>query len=60
MTQITDRINEITYKKGGVRTQLLTNVLSPDGNTIGVMYMRFDDKGQKVVNVTFATYEKMK
>jgi hypothetical protein len=34
-------------------------VLSPDGNTIGVMYMRMDPTGKKTTNVTFATYEKM-
>src|SRR5580700_6083518 len=27
---LTDRINEIIYKKGGKVTQVLTNVLSPD------------------------------
>ena len=56
--QITDRINEIIYKKGGKITQVLTNVLSPDGTTIGVMYMRMTPEG-KTANVTFATYEKM-
>jgi hypothetical protein len=56
---ITDRINEIIYKKGGRVTQVLTNVLSPDGNTIGVMYMRMDAES-KVSNITVATYEKMK
>ncbi len=55
---ITDRINEIVYKKGGKVTQILTNVLSPDGNTIGVMYMRDDGNG-KTTNVTYATYERM-
>jgi hypothetical protein len=57
---ITDRINEIVYKKGGKVTQVLTNVLSPDGDTIGVMYMRMDAEGKKTTNVTFATYEKIK
>ena len=57
---ITDRINEIVYKKGGKVTQVLTNVLSPDGNTIGIMYMRMDAEGKTTTNVTFATYEKMK
>jgi hypothetical protein len=52
---VTDRINEITYKKGGRVTQILTNVLSPDANTIGVMYMRLDADG-KTTGVTFATY----
>jgi hypothetical protein len=55
---ITDRINEIIYKKGGKVTQVLTNVLSPDGTTIGVMYMRMTAEG-KTANVTFATYEKL-
>jgi len=56
---INDRINEIVYKKNGVVTQILTNVLSPDGRTIGVMYMRMDPTGQRVTNITVATYEKM-
>jgi hypothetical protein len=56
---ITDRINEIVYKKDGKVTQVLTNVLSPDGQSIGVMYMRQNAEG-KTTNVTFATYEKMK
>ena len=55
---VTDRINEIIYKKGGKVTQVLTNVLSPDGTTIGVMYMRMSPEG-KTSNVTFATYEKL-
>jgi hypothetical protein len=57
---VTDRINEIIYKKGGKVTQVLTNVLSPDGDTIGVMYMRMDPEGKRTTNVTFATYEKIK
>jgi hypothetical protein len=55
---ITDRINEIVYKKDGKVTQVLTNVLSPDGNTIGIIYMRADGSG-KTTAVTFATYERM-
>ena len=55
---VTDRINEIIYKKGDKVTQVLTNVLSPDGSTIGVMYMRMTPEG-KTSNVTFATYEKL-
>ncbi len=55
---VTDRINEIIYKKGGKITQVLTNVLSPDGSTIGVMYMRMNAEG-KTSGVTFATYEKL-
>src|SRR5829696_284291 len=56
--QITDRINEIVYKKDGKITQVLTNVLSPDHTTIGVMYMRMTPEGT-TSSVTFATYEKM-
>jgi hypothetical protein len=54
---INDRINEIIYKKDGRITQVLTNVLSPDGSTIGVTYMRMNAEG-KTTGVTFATYEK--
>ena len=52
-------INEIVYKKSGKVAQVLTNVLSPDGDTIGITYMRMDEAG-KTSNVTFATYERMK
>ena len=55
---ITDRINEIVYKKNGKISQVLTNVLSPDGTTIGVTYMRMNPEG-KTTGVTFATYEKL-
>jgi hypothetical protein len=54
---INDRINEIINKKDGKVTQILTNVLSPDGNTIAVMYMRDDGTG-RTTNVSFATYER--
>ena len=56
---ITDRINEIVNKRDGRVTQVLTNVLSPDGNTIGVIYMRDDGNG-KTTAVSFATYERIK
>jgi hypothetical protein len=52
-------INEIVYKKSGKVAQVLTNVLSPDGDTIGIIYMRMDEAG-KTSGVTFATYERMK
>jgi hypothetical protein len=58
VTTINERVNEIVNKRNGRVTQILTNVLSPDGNTIGVMYMRDDGNG-KTTNVTFATYERM-
>jgi hypothetical protein len=57
VTIINDRINEIVYKKAGKITQILTNVISPDGSIVGVMYMR---PGDAATTVTFATYERMK
>ena len=57
--RISDRVTEIVNKKDGKVTQLLTNVLSPDGNTIAVMYMRDDGSG-KTTGVTFATYERIR
>ncbi len=56
--RINDRINEIVNKRDGRVTQILTNILSPDGNTIAVVYMRDDGNG-KTTNVTFATYERI-
>jgi hypothetical protein len=56
---ISDRVNEIVYKKAGVVTQVLTNILSRDGNTIAVVYMRQDADG-KTTGVTNATYERQK
>ena len=55
---VNDRVNEIIYKKDGRISQVLTNVLSPDATTIGIIYMRMNAEG-KTTNVTFATYEKM-
>jgi hypothetical protein len=56
---IDNRINEIINKRDGKVTQILTNVLSPDGDTIAVIYMR-DDGAGKTTNVSFATYERIK
>lgn len=53
------QINEIINSKDGVITQRLTNILSPDGNTIAVVYMRDDGQG-KTTAVSFATYERMR
>jgi hypothetical protein len=55
---ITPSINEIVYKKNGKVSQILTNVLSPDHNTIGIIYMRQGAEGQ-TTSVTFATYERI-
>jgi hypothetical protein len=51
-------VNEIVYKKNGRVTQILTNVLSPDHDTLGIIYMRQDADG-KTSNVTFATYQRI-
>ncbi len=56
--KVTDRINEITYKEGGRIVQILTNVISTDGQILGIIYMNMDQAG-KTSRVTFATYEKM-
>jgi hypothetical protein len=55
---ISDRTAEITYKRSGRITQILTNVLSPDAQTLGIIYMSMDEAG-KTTRVTFATYERM-
>ena len=56
---INPAVNEIVYKKNGTVTQILTNVLSPDHDTLGIIYMRQDADG-KTTNVTFATYQRLK
>ena len=56
---ITDRIAEIVYRRNGQITQVLTNVLTPDGSTLGIIYVRPGADG-KPDTVSFATYEKIK
>lgn len=56
---INEHVTEIVNKRDGVVTQRLTNVLSNDGQTIAVIYMRDDGNG-KTTSVNFATYERMK
>jgi hypothetical protein len=56
---ISDRIAEIVYKRDGQVTQVLTNVLTPDGNTLGIVYVRPGRDG-KPDSVSFATYERIK
>jgi hypothetical protein len=51
-------INEIINKKDGRVTTRLTNVLSPDAQTIAVIYLRDDGAGH-TSGVTFATYTRM-
>ena len=55
---ISSLVNEIVNKSNGRVTQRLTNVLSPDFQTIAVNYMREDADG-KTSGVTFATYTRM-
>ncbi len=55
---ISSLVNEIVNKSNGRVTQRLTNVLSPDFQTIAVIYMREDADG-KTTGVTFATYTRM-
>ncbi len=59
VTVINDGINQILNKKDGKVTTVLTNVLSPDGNTIANTYIRVDAEG-KTTGVTFAVYERMR
>jgi hypothetical protein len=56
---INERINEIVNKRDGKVMQVLTNILSPDGNTIAVVYMRDDGSG-RTTGVSFAVYERLK
>ncbi|WP_411280934.1 hypothetical protein [Gemmatimonas sp.] len=55
---VSSLVNEITNTNNGRVTQRLTNVLSPDHQTIAVIYMREDAVG-KTTAVTFATYTRM-
>ncbi len=56
---ISDRVAEIVYRRNGQITQILTNVLTPDGNTLGIVYVRPGADG-KPDSVSFATYERIK
>lgn len=56
---IADRTAEIVYRQNGRVSQILTNVLSPDGNTIGIIYMRPGTDGRPD-SVSFATYERIR
>jgi hypothetical protein len=58
VTAVNASINTIVNRKDGRVTTRLTNVLSPDGRTIAVIYMRDDGTG-RTTGVTFATYERM-
>lgn len=57
--KIDDRTTEITNKRGGRVVQVITNVLSPDGNTINNTYKNYDEAGE-VRSTTTAVYERIK
>lgn len=57
--RLSDHVNEIVNSRDGVVTQRLTNILSRDGATIAVVYMRDDGRGT-TTGVTFATYERLR
>ena len=50
--------NEITNKRGGKVTQLIVNVLSPDGKRIDNTYKNYNESGE-LTSTTTAIYEKM-
>ena len=56
---LSDKVAEITYRRDGRILRQLTNVLSFDNNTLGIIYMNYGADG-KPDSVTFATYERMK
>jgi len=55
---VSSLVNEIVNTNNGRVTQRLTNVLSPDRQTIGVIYMREGADG-RTTGVTFATYTRI-
>jgi len=57
--KIDARTNEITNKRGGRVFQVITNVLSADGNTINNTYRNYNETGQ-VTSTTSAVYERIR
>ena len=57
--KIDARTNEIVNKRGGKVIQVITNVISPDGNTINNTYRSYNDKGE-VTSTTTAVYERIR
>lgn len=57
--RIDARTNEITSKSGGRVIQVITNVLSADGNTIDNTYKNYNDKGE-LTSTTTAVYERIR
>jgi len=56
--KIDERTNEITNKRGGKVTQVITNVLSTDGKRIDNTYKNYNEKGE-LTSTTTAVYERM-
>ena len=56
--KVDDSTNEITNKRGGKVTQVIINVLSPDGKRIDNTYKNYNEKGE-LTNTTTAVYERM-
>jgi hypothetical protein len=56
--KVDERTNEITNKRGGKVTQVIVNVLSPDGRRIDNTYKNYNEKGE-LTTTTTAVYEKM-
>jgi len=57
--KVDDRTNEITNKRGGKITQVIVNVLSPDGSRIDNTYKNYNEKGE-LTTTTTAVYERMR
>jgi hypothetical protein len=57
--KIDARTTEIVNKKAGKVLQIITNVISEDGNTINNTYKNFDAEG-KPTRTTTAVYERIK
>ena len=57
--KIDARTTEITNKKAGKVLQIITNVISEDGNTINNTYQNFDADG-KPTRTTTAVYERIR
>ena len=55
--KIDGRTNEITSKRGGKVTQVITNVLSADGKRIDNTYKNYNEKGE-LTSTTTAVYER--
>jgi hypothetical protein len=56
--KVDERTNEITNKRGGKVTQVIINVLSPDGKRIDNTYKNYNEAGE-LTSTTTAVYEKI-